>query len=112
LTERGHLELSGPVARHPVTHLCAGNGRGERRFDSLEERVVSYADKRAGQRLVSLDDRFRDWFSRASEHEGSLRAALPIARELERTVCEAAGVGPGDVRRARWVRRALAAGRA
>ena len=53
LTRQGHPELARAVASHPVTRLArrrarTGAGRRSRR---REERIVAYADKRAGQRL-------------------------------------------------------------
>ncbi len=62
LTQRGHPELARAVAGHPVTRLA--DGEAHRRwaaFASREERIVAYADKRAGQRLESMDARFASW---------------------------------------------------
>src|SRR6478752_3031623 len=62
LTRAGHPELARAVANHPVTRL--GDAEAYRRwaaFATREERIVAYADKRASQRLESLDDRFARW---------------------------------------------------
>ena len=54
LRERGHDELAGAVASHPVMRLTE-----DERYEfwvrdaTVEERVVAYADKRARQDLVS-----------------------------------------------------------
>ncbi len=85
LTRRGHPELGAAVAAHPVTRLLDDTGEhGRGGLATLEERVVAYADKRAGQRLESLDVRFASWRRRyppgASERGGG-RAATPGASE-------------------------------
>src|SRR6478672_9088479 len=62
LARQGHPELARAVAGHPVTRLLDGT-RYQRwaAFASREERIVAYADKRAGQRLESMDQRFASW---------------------------------------------------
>ena len=50
--QAGHPELARAVASHPVTRLLDGERyRRWAAFASREERIVAYADKRAGQRL-------------------------------------------------------------
>src|SRR6478672_1897236 len=62
LIRAGHPELARAVASHPVTRLLDGERyRRWAAFASREERVVAYADKRAGQRLESMDARFASW---------------------------------------------------
>jgi hypothetical protein len=72
----------------------------------LPGRIVSYADKRARQDLVSLDERFAEWYER---HPGSelLDVALERAHRLEAELCSAAGIAPADVARRPWVADAL-----
>jgi HD superfamily phosphodiesterase len=111
LTARGHGELAGAVAGHPVTRLL------DDAFDpagiALEAAVVAYADKRVEQRLVPMAFRFAGWRRRYpgswSSEQG--RRALDRARRLEDRVCRAAKVRPEQVRRLRWVGAALAAAR-
>jgi hypothetical protein len=100
------------VARdHPVTRLAEPAFASWMTTATPEARIVAYADKRAGQRLESMDARFASWRRRYPAGWDDDVAALVAsrARELERVVCEAAGVAPGEVRRLRWSRRALAA---
>jgi hypothetical protein len=105
LTRHGHPELARLVAGHPVSRLLDGQtARAWTAFASREERVVAYADKRARQRLVSLDERFATWERR---HPGvwdaaARRAVRARAERLEADVCRAAGVAPSEVRRLRW----------
>ena len=126
LTRHGHPELARAVAAHPVTRLLDGEHyRRWSAFASREERIVAYADKRAGQRLESMDARFASWRRRyplgpvrqghrgtvAGWDEAALRAVRGRAARLEADVCRAAGVEPSEVRRLRWTGTALRAAR-
>jgi hypothetical protein len=111
LAERGYEELGPAVAAHPVRRLEREDARRWFERASLEERVVCYADKRAGQRLESVESRFAGWERRYPQHAPSLSRARPYVDRLEREVCTAANVTPREVRRLRWVRDALAAAR-
>ncbi len=116
LALRGHPELGSAVANHPVTVLARGPGPTSPAA-TWEERVVAYADKRAGQRLESMDSRFASW--RRRYPDGGDEAAQSLARmrasELEAAVCAAAGTTPERVHRLRWtgpaIRQARAAAR-
>lgn len=122
LTRQGHPELARAVANHPVTRLLDGD-RFKRwaAFASREERIVAYADRRAAQRLESMDERFASWSRRYPRLDvdgrevgwdaAELRAVRARADRLEADVCRAAGVAPGDVRRLAWTGRALRAAR-
>ncbi len=123
LARRGHPELGRAVAAHPVTRLLDGDGyRRWAASASREERIVAYADKRAGQRLESMDARFASWARRyplgagdaADATDGAwgpetLRLVRARADRLEEDVCQAAGVRPTDVRRLGWTDAALRA---
>ena len=122
LTRLGHAELARAVAGHPVTRLLDGERyKTWAAFASREERIVAYADKRAGQRLESMDARFASWRRRYPRldvdgrevgwDEGDLRAVRSRAQRLEADVCRAAGVAPEDVRRLAWTGPALRAAR-
>ena len=115
LTRLGHPELARPVAGHPVTRL-ADEERYRRwaAFASREERIVAYADKRAGQRLESMDARFASWRRRYPDtwDDATWQTVRSRAARLETDVCRAAGVTAGDVARLRWTATALRAARA
>jgi hypothetical protein len=105
LTRLGHPELARAVAGHPLTRLADGDRyRDWASFASREERIVAYADKRAGQRLESMDARFASWRRRypSGWDEAAMRAVRLRADHLEADVCRAAGVAPTDVRRLPW----------
>ena len=89
---------------------------------SAEALVVAYADKRAGQCLESMAERFASWqrryppAGRAAHAPGTwteetLGAVRLRAEAIERRVCELAGVTPAGVRRLEWTGRAIAAAR-
>lgn len=122
LTRVGHPELARAVAGHPVTRLL--DGERYRRWAAVasrEERIVAYADKRAGQRLESMEARFASWRRRYPRLDidgrdigwdgADLRAVRARADRLEADVCRAAGVAPVDVRRLAWTGAALRAAR-
>ena len=117
LTRQGHPELARAVANHPVTRLAdAERFRRWAAFASREERIVAYADKRAGQRLESMADRFASWERRYPDDGGGWTAEKRVevrrrAERLEADVCRAAGVAPHEVRRLAWTGRALRAAR-
>jgi hypothetical protein len=117
LTSHGYAELGRAVAAHPVTRLL--DGARQRRWAALaspEERVVAYADKRAGQRLESMDERFASWRRRYPHVDDdpslawgpeALRLVRLRAARLEEDVCRAAAIRPDEVRRLRWTARAI-----
>lgn len=110
LRQHGHPEIARAVANHPVTRLAEGDGyRRWAAFASREERIVAYADKRAAQRLVSMDARFARWQRRHPEGwDGQTRRTIwARAARLEADVCRAAGVAPEEVARLRWTAAAL-----
>jgi hypothetical protein len=109
LERQGHSELGPAVAGHPVTRLADAGAEAWLRDASLEERIVAYADKRSGQRLESMDERFASWRRRYPDGWSASEAAAATARarRLEDGVCAAAGVAPIAVRRLRWTGSAL-----
>ena len=116
LTEHGFGELAPLVAWHPVTRLADGRAADEWLASGPQESLlVAYADKRAGQRLESMDERFASWTRRyplGAKHgwdEATATAVLERARRLEREVCTRLGIDPKDVRRIPWTLPALRA---
>jgi len=121
LARRGYPELGPAIEAHPVTRLADGEWF-ERWIAtaSPEELIVSYADKRAGQRLESMAERFASWrrryppAERASRPRGSwtsetIAAVWRRAKIVEERACALADVSPGEVRRLRWTGPALEA---
>ena len=106
---RGWPELAPVIRDHPVTRLAGPGYATWFSTAGVEARSVAYADKRAGQRLEAMDERFASWTQRYPGGWDDDVAARVRTRagDLERGVCAAAGVTPADVRRLRWSRRAL-----
>lgn len=118
LTRVGHPELARAAANHPVTRLLDGERyRRWSAFATREERIVAYADKRAGQRLETMEARFASWRRRYPQldvdgrtvgwDDADLHAVRARADRLEQDVCRAAGIRPDDVRRLGWTGPAL-----
>jgi hypothetical protein len=109
LARMGWPELGPAAAGHPVTRLADADA--ERWLDgaSLEERLVAYADKRAGQRLEPMAARFASWARRYPDGWDAPTTARvrERAERLERDVCAGLAIVPGDVRRLRWTAAAM-----
>jgi hypothetical protein len=123
LAREGYAELGPAVVGHPVTRL-ADSAWFESWIEtaSPEALIVAYADKRAGQRLEPMAERFASWerryppAARAERTRGAwttetLQRVWRRAELLERRACELAGSEPGDVRRLKWTGRAISAAR-
>jgi HD domain len=113
LTGRGYPELGPLVADHPVTRLLLDDWEQWLESAPLEALIVAYADKRAGQRLEPMRNRFAEWARRYGDRDGwsaeQRRRAWERALVLEARVCDAAGCRPPDVRRLPWTGGALVA---
>lgn len=118
LTRLGHPELARAVASHPVSRLLDGERyRRWSAFATREERIVAYADKRAGQRLETMEARFASWRRRypmldvdgrtVGWDDADLHAVRARADRLEQDICRAAGIRPDAVRRLGWTGPAL-----
>ena len=108
LTEAGHPELARALIAHPVTRFTDPDAETWVTEAPLEERIVTYADKRATQRVVSLEQRFDRWRTRHPEYTAQLGRAYGVARRLESELCRTIGLEPTQVERLRWVDDALA----
>ena len=107
LSDHGLGEIADVVAAHPV--YLMGNATSYEEWattTTLEARLVAYADKRALQDLVSLDQRFERWQRRYPDSPME-PVAHERARRLERELCQLAGVEPAAVKRLPWVADAM-----
>jgi len=123
LAGRGFPELGPAIVGHPVTRLADGEWfDGGLANATPEALIVSYADKRAGQRLESMAERFASWERRypPGERGGKARGGWSIdtvaavrrrADTIEERVCAMANASPRDVGRLRWTLSAIAAAR-
>jgi hypothetical protein len=74
----------------------------------LEDRIVCYADKRATQRVVTLEMRFARWRRKHPEYGDRLDHTFEVARHLEADLCRIIGIRPDEVERLSWVEDAMA----
>ena len=124
LSAHGYEELGPVIAGHPVTRLADASWFEDWLAGaSPEALIVAYSDKRAGQKLESMAERFGSWKRRYPPEEQARRtrgswsvetvaAVWERAERLERRVCEIAGCSPQEVRRLRWTDAAIRAGTA
>jgi putative nucleotidyltransferase with HDIG domain len=108
LREAGHPELGPALLAHPVSRLGQPDAAQWVTEAPIEERIVNYADKRATQRVVSLEQRFDRWLRRHPEYRDGLDRAYANARRLETELCRTIGIAPDEVERLRWVDDAIA----
>jgi len=107
LERRGYVPLAAAVAAHPVTRLAEPGAGAWLRTAPPAELIVAYADKRIGQRLVSLDERFASWRRRDPDSPFDAARMRRLAGELETLVCDLAAVAPDHVGRLAWTGPAL-----
>jgi putative nucleotidyltransferase with HDIG domain len=108
VSQAGHPELARAILAHPVSRLADSDAGRWVVEAPIEERIVTYADKRAEQRVVSLDQRFERWHRRHPEYADGLDRACATARRLETELCDTIGIAPTAVERLRWVDAAIA----
>ena len=109
LSERGFAELAPAVASHPVMAMgTAATYEDWAAAAGLAGQVVTYADKRGRQQLITLEDRFARWHERYPDSP-DLDVADERAHRLEREMCALAGIEPQQVEREPWVSEALRA---
>jgi putative nucleotidyltransferase with HDIG domain len=106
--QAGHPELARAIEAHPVSRLAEAAAARWLVDAPIEERIVTYADKRATQRVVSLDQRFERWRRRHPEYTDGLARAQAMTQRLEAELCESIGIAPTAVERLRWVDAAIA----
>ena len=123
LASRGYPELGPAIVGHPVTRLADADWfEGWISSASPEALIVAYADKRAGQHVESMAERFASWERRypLAERAGpardgwsaeTLASVQRRAEEIERRVCRLADIRPVDVARLAWTGRAFAGAR-
>ena len=99
----GWAELAAVVRDHPVTRLADPAYEAWSRTASLEARIVAYADKRAGQRLEPMDERFASWRRRYPSGpgeqitRGAAAASATAGKATVGTAAASATVGTATV---------------
>ena len=68
---------------------------------SLAERIVYYCDRRAGQSVVTLEERIDEQLARYPEHAHQRDADLAAAKAIEAELFRGIGIRPADLADAR-----------
>jgi putative nucleotidyltransferase with HDIG domain len=93
LEKEGFPDIAKIVAKHPLYQILE-----KQPFDSLEEKVVYYADKRVKfDKAVSLDERLGyilEKYGTDKEKTKKILAAKPLIQKLEKQILTAAKIGP------------------
>ena len=93
LAAEGRPDLAELSRRHPVyaPHDPAIAPR------SLAERIVYYCDRRAGQSVVTLEERIDEQLARNPDHAHQRDADLAAARAIEAELFRGIGLRPADL---------------
>jgi hypothetical protein len=93
LAAEGLSEMAELARRHPV-YAPRDPATAPR---SLEEKIVYYADRRGGQRVVSLEERVDEQLARFPRLAPMREAALAMARAIEAEVFRGIELRPEDL---------------
>lgn len=93
LREEGFPDIARIIEKHRYDTIGTGKLR------TWEEKVVYYADKRAIQHIVSVEERTQRWMERYPEHAEEIKAKLPLVKELEQEIFEPLEIKPEGLRR-------------
>ncbi|HUG56509.1 MAG TPA: HD domain-containing protein [Candidatus Limnocylindrales bacterium] len=93
LAAEGLGHLAEPARRHPVYRVLQVALAPR----TLEEKIVYVADRRAGQRLESVESRLRDAAARHPQYAEEIGRSLAGALALEREVFAGVPFGPDDL---------------
>ncbi|MGH2713037.1 MAG: HD domain-containing protein [Thermoleophilaceae bacterium] len=93
LAAEGLGHLAEAVRRHPVYRVL-DPALAPR---TLEEKLVYVADRRAGQRVESVESRLRDTAERHPRYAGEIERSLAGALDLEREVFAGLRFGPDEL---------------
>lgn len=97
LREQGFSAVADLVRTHPVHAILDQSIAPKTR----EQELLYLADKMVKDTIITVDKRFALWQAEdlPEEAQRMLTAAYPLAKKLERNVCEAIGIVPEDVAR-------------
>jgi len=93
LAAEGRPELAELSRRHPV-YAPRDPATAPR---TLAEKIVYYADRRGGQRVMSLEDRIDEQLARHPDLAGLRAEDLALATSIEREVFAGIDLRPGDL---------------
>lgn len=88
LENEGFPDVGKVIEAHQLNHLVEGKTK------TWEQKILNYADKRAGEKIISLDERFAYLKSRYAQWRKDIEKAEPKARKLERQIFDMVGESP------------------
>ena len=95
LRAEGLRDCAELALRHPVYAVLAEATLAR----TLAERIVYYADRRAGMEILPMEERITETAVRHPRYAADIERSRPIAREIERVVFEGTGLRPEDLGR-------------
>lgn len=93
MAERGFIELSEPIASHPILCLLDPS-RAPRGWAPV---AVAVADRRVAQDFVSIDERIDDLQRRYPDVQADLEAARARAHAMQGELATAAGLSNDEL---------------
>lgn len=103
MAERGYVELSEPIASHPISCLL-DPARAPRGWDAV---AVAVADRHVSQTFVTIDERIDDQAQRYPAFRIELEAARAPAHAMQAELAAAASLTDADLEerlRAAWAK--------
>lgn len=88
LAAEGLVGCAALALRHPVYAVLDQATRPR----SLAEKIVYYADRRAGMAVLPMEERISETAARHPRYAGDIERSRPFARDIEREVLAAAGL--------------------
>lgn len=93
LEAEGLSESAGLARRHPVYAVLERSTAPR----TLEQRIVYYADRRGGMRVLDLDHRISETAARHPRYVASIERSRATARDIERELLAPLALDPDDL---------------
>ena len=96
LTKQGMGEICSPIIKHSLGHISIQDMKPE----TIEEKILFYADKICTDKLMSLEERGLDWIQRDPGSKDLILSKLPLVANLENEILINAGISFDDIKKA------------
>jgi len=94
LEKKGMVDLSGMIKKHALANIASTVNKPE----SIEEKVLFYADKIASDKIFSLEDRSFSWIENHPEAKKLILEKLPLLAALEQEILTKTDLKFEDIR--------------
>lgn len=91
LRKEGYPKIAEIISRHRYDTI------GKDDFETWEEKIVYYADKRATHKIVSIKERTARWMEKYSNYKNSIQEKLPKVRKLENEIFNHLSIRPNEL---------------